>query len=338
MTVLSVETPSTVQTNPRIAVQNIVKQYGNFTAVDNVSFEVRSGEIFGLLGPNGAGKTTIMSMLSCLFPPTSGTISISGYDVVHQAKKVKQAMGIVPQEVAIYPTLTAYDNLVFFGSMYGLRGKILRQRIKESLDIVGLSDKANQSINSFSGGMKRRVNIAAGLLHHPQVLFLDEPTVGVDPQSRNYIFESIQNLNREYGMTIIYTSHYMEEVEMLCKRIAIIDHGKLIALDTKEKLIEQLGGGILYLGLMAENDEIITRLEQLPTIHSITPLALPNKQENATNQATAQLKCQVTSTQRALVEVIQVLNEAGVQLTNLEVSEPNLESVFLHLTGRKLRD
>lgn len=333
-TTLNVATPSAVKVEPCLVVNNLVKRYGSFTAVDDISFSVQPGEIFGLLGPNGAGKTTTMSMLSCLFPPTSGTATIGSYDLVRQTKQVKGLIGVVPQDLAVYPTLSAQDNLTFFGSMYGLHGKTLKQRVKEALEIVGLSDRAHQPINAFSGGMKRRVNIAAGLLHHPKLLFLDEPTVGVDPQSRNYIFESIRHLNREYGMTIIYTSHYMEEVEALCKRVAIMDHGKVIALDTKEKLIEQLGGGILYLGLSQHDAEIIARLEQLPKIESVTVVTT----EEQAGRSSTQLKCQTTNAQQALLDVIQMLNGARVQLISLAIAEPNLESVFLHLTGRKLRD
>ncbi|HLI09341.1 MAG TPA: ABC transporter ATP-binding protein [Ktedonobacteraceae bacterium] len=333
-TMLNVATPPAAKVEPCLVVDNLVKRYGNFTAVDGISFIVQPGEIFGLLGPNGAGKTTTMSMLSCLFPPTSGTATIGGYDLVRQTKQVKHLLGVVPQDLAVYPTLTARDNLMFFGSMYGLYGKTLKQRVMEALEIVGLGDRANLPINAFSGGMKRRVNIAAGLLHHPKLLLLDEPTVGVDPQSRNYIFESIRHLNRKYGMTIIYTSHYMEEVEALCARVAIMDHGKVIALDTKEKLIEQLGGGILYLGLSQDAPEVVARLEQLPKIESVT---IVSTGEQAGSSST-QLKCQTTNAQQALIDVIQVLNAAGVQLTSLAIAEPNLESVFLHLTGRKLRD
>jgi len=322
-----------VKTENFLSVQNLVKRYGDFTAVDNLSFSVQPGEIFGLLGPNGAGKTTTMSILSCLFPPTRGTATIGGYDLVRQAKQVKQLIGVVPQDLAIYPTLNAYDNLLFFGSMYGLHGKALKRQVWEALEIVGLTEKARQPITTFSGGMKRRVNIAAGLLHHPRLLFLDEPTVGVDPQSRNYIFESIRQLNREQGMTIIYSSHYMEEVEALCNRIAIIDGGQLVALDTKEKLIEQLGGGIMYLGLNQGEAELIMQLEALPSIEHIEQIA-----SAAAANASVLLKCQVTSAQRALLEIIPTLNGLGVQLVSLEISEPNLESVFLHLTGKKLRD
>jgi ABC-2 type transport system ATP-binding protein len=308
--------------------RDLVKRFGNFTAVNGLSFAVKQGEIFGFLGPNGAGKTTAISMLSCLFPPTSGTADIGGYDLVKQKNKVKKIIGVVPQELAVYPTLSTYDNLMFFGGIYGLSGKLLKERVKEALDIVALTERANEPVKNFSGGMKRRANIAAGLLHHPQLLFLDEPTVGVDPQSRNYIFESVQRLNRERGMTVIYTSHYMEEVETLCNRIAIVDKGKLVALGTKQSLLDQLGGGVLYLNLSRVNADIINRLKSIPTIRQI----------EQPSPEVPRLNCQTSNAQQALVGVIPTLAGLGVEITGIELSEPNLESVFLYLTGKKLRD
>lgn len=186
--------------NTIVEVENLVKKYGDLTAVDGVSFAIQEGEIFGLLGPNGAGKTTLISVLTCLFPPTEGTVTIAGYDVVQDAAQVKEIIGVVPQDLALYPTISGRDNLIFFGQIYGLRGRELAQRIDQVLDIVGLADRAGDAVETYSGGMKRRLNLAAGLLHRPRVLFLDEPTVGVDPQARNYIFENVEALNRE-GIT-----------------------------------------------------------------------------------------------------------------------------------------
>ena len=228
---------------------NLVKTYGNHVAVDGVSFAVEEGEVFGLLGPNGAGKTTTISMLTGVLEPTSGTARIGGHDILAEPTEVKRINGLVPQDLALYPTLSARANLQFFGRIYGLRGKELRERVDDVLEIVALADRADEAIEKYSGGMKRRVNIAAGLVHQPRLLFLDEPTVGVDPQSRNHIFESVQRLNRERRMSIIYTSHYMEEVELLCNRVAIVDQGRIIALDTIRNLIAMLGGGVIQLGL-----------------------------------------------------------------------------------------
>ena len=212
-------------------------------------FTVEEGEVFGLLGPNGAGKTQTISMLTSVIEPTSGTARIGGFDIRNQRDQAKKINGLVPQDLALYPTLSARANLNFFGRIYGLRGKDLKQRVDDVLRIVALTERADQAVEKYSGGMKRRVNIGAGLLHHPRLFFLDEPTVGVDPQSRNQIFESVQQLNRERGMSIIYTSHYMEEVEFLCNRVAIVDSGRIIAIDTIKNLVAMLGGGVIQLGL-----------------------------------------------------------------------------------------
>jgi ABC-2 type transport system ATP-binding protein len=308
-----------------VEVSNLVKSFNGLTAVNGVSFSIPQGEIFGLLGPNGAGKTTTISMLTCLLTPTSGTAKIAGHDVVSKAKTVKGIIGLVPQDLAVYPQLSARDNLLFFGRIYGLKGQPLRQRVDDLLKLVGLYERANDLVNNFSGGMKRRVNIAAGLLHQPQVLFLDEPTVGVDPQSRNFIFDNIERLNRQ-GMTILYTTHYMEEAERLCHRVAIIDQGQIIALDTPKALINSLGGGIIRLGLPETTKQLfIDQVNKLAAVKSLS------RQDNI-------LSVQTHHSQEALAQIIQLLNTAKVTITTMEILEPNLESVFLHLTGRRLRD
>jgi ABC-2 type transport system ATP-binding protein len=308
-----------------VEVSNLVKSYNGLTAVNGVNFAIRQGEIFGLLGPNGAGKTTTISMLTCLLVPTSGTVKIAGHDVVSEAKAVKGIIGLVPQDLAVYPLLSARDNLLFFGRIYGLKGQQLRQRVDDLLEMVGINERANDLVDKFSGGMKRRVNIAAGLLHQPQVLFLDEPTVGVDPQSRNFIFDNIEILNRQ-GMTILYTTHYMEEAERLCHRVAIIDQGQIIALDTPKTLIGSLGGGIIRLGVPESTTQaFIDQVKKLPAVKNIS------RRDNI-------LSVQTRHSQEALVQIIQLLNAAKVTITTLEILEPNLESVFLHLTGRRLRD
>jgi len=308
-----------------VEVSNLVKSFNGTEAVKGASFTIHRGEIFGLLGPNGAGKTTTISMLTCLLLPTGGTVSIAGHDVVKKANTVKGIIGLVPQDLAVYPQLSARDNLLFFGRIYGLKGQQLQHRVNDLLDLVGLSERANDLVNNFSGGMKRRVNIAAGLLHQPQVLFLDEPTVGVDPQSRNFIFDNIERLNQQ-GMTILYTTHYMEEAERLCHRVAIIDQGQIIALDTPKALIDKLGGGIIRLGLPETTAEkFITQVKKLPAVKNVS------RQDNM-------LSVQTRHSQEALAQIIQLLNTAKVAVTTLEILEPNLESVFLHLTGRRLRD
>jgi ABC-2 type transport system ATP-binding protein len=307
-----------------VEVKDLVKKYGGQVAVNGISFAIREGDIFGLLGPNGAGKTTTLSMLATLLMPTSGAITLAGCDAVREAEKVKALVGIVPQELALYPTLSAHDNLIFFGEMYGLRGRALKLRVQEVLEIVGLRDRADDAIETYSGGMKRRINLAAGLLHRPKLLFLDEPTVGVDPQSRNYIFENVERLNRE-GMTILYTTHYMEEAERLCQRVGIMDHGRIITLDTPKNLVAMLGGGVIHIGTRGNLDGLVSQLNRLPAIKSV-------------QFVDHKLSVQTTNATEALVGIVNAFNGAGVPMSSLEILEPNLESVFLHLTGKHLRD
>ncbi len=332
-----------------LEVENLVKKYGDFEAVKGVSFSVEEGEVFGLLGPNGAGKTTAISMLTGVLPPTSGTARIGGRDITTQMEEIKKFNGLVPQDLALYPTLSARANLNFFGRIYGLRGRELRERVDDVLRIVALTERADEAIEKYSGGMKRRINIAAGLLHQPKLLFLDEPTVGVDPQSRNHIFESVLRLNRERGMSIVYTSHYMEEVELLCNRVAIIDEGCIIALDTIKNLIALLGGGVIHVGLQQVDDALLTQLSALPAVKEAVllpqpvapPLAEGEESEVKESEPVAAgevVKIVAENSQQATVDVIGFLNDRDITLTSLEILEPNLESVFLHLTGKKLRE
>ncbi len=332
-----------------LEVENLVKKFGDFAAVDDVSFNVEEGEVFGLLGPNGAGKSTTISILTGITEATAGTARIGGFDIHSQIDEVKKINGLVPQELALYPTLSARTNVEFFGRIYGLAGKDLTERVEDVLRIVALTDRADESIENYSGGMKRRANIAAGLVHHPRLLFLDEPTVGVDPQSRNHIFESVLRLNRERGMSIIYTSHYMEEVEMLCKRVAIIDQGKIIAQDSVANLIALLGGGVLQIGLKQADAKLLADLGELPAVRKAiiaeTPLAPPPAEgdepkasEAAATPAGVVVKIETEDSQQALVNVFAYLNKADITVTSVGILEPNLESVFLHLTGKKLRE
>ena len=332
-----------------LEVDNLVKKYGDFEAVKGVSFLVEEGEVFGLLGPNGAGKTQTISMLTGVIPPTSGTARIGGYDIRTEMDEVKKFNGLVPQDLALYPTLSARANLNFFGRIYGLRGKELKERVDDVLRIVALTERADGTVEKFSGGMKRRVNIAAGLVHQPKLLFLDEPTVGVDPQSRNHIFESVMRLNRERGMSIVYTSHYMEEVELLCNRVAIIDEGEIIALDTIKNLIALLGGGVIHVGLQRVDDALLAQIAALPAVKEAVllpqpvapPLAEgeePEVKESEPVPAGEVVKIVAEHSQQAIVNVIGFLNDQDITLTSLQILEPNLESVFLHLTGKKLRE
>jgi ABC-2 type transport system ATP-binding protein len=332
-----------------VETDNLVKKFGDFDAVKGVSFSVEEGEIFGLLGPNGAGKTTTISMLTGLYPPTSGTARIGGFDIGKELDKVKEINGLVPQDLALYPTLSARANLNFFGRIYGLGGRELKERVDDVLRIVALTDRANEAVQIFSGGMKRRVNIASGLVHQPRLLFLDEPTVGVDPQSRNHIFESVLRLNRERGMSIIYTSHYMEEVELLCNRVAIIDQGEIIANDTIKNLIDMLGGGVIQVGLPQVDDALLEQITDLPAVKAATLAPRPAPPPPAEGEEPAVdvfetapshtvVKIEAEHSQQALVSLIGFFGERDLPVLSLEILEPNLESVFLHLTGKKLRE
>ncbi len=331
-----------------LEVDHLVKKYGDFEAVKGISFAVEEGEVFGLLGPNGAGKTQTISMLTGVIPPTSGTARIGGFDIQKDAERVKKINGLVPQDLALYPTLSARANLNFFGRIYGLHGKPLKERVEDVLRVVALTERADQPVDKFSGGMKRRVNIAAGLVHQPRLLFLDEPTVGVDPQSRNHIFESVQRLNREGGMSVVYTSHYMEEVETLCSRAAIVDEGRIIAMDTIKNLIGMLGGGVVYVGVNQINDEMLAQIAALPAVKEATlvpqpppPPAAEGKEAPAEgNPPTLNrvIKVVAKQNQEAVVNVLGYINQRDITITSLEILQPNLESVFLHLTGKKLRE
>ncbi len=304
-----------------IEVEQLTKRYGPRLAVGGVSFTVEAGEVFGLLGPNGAGKTTTMSILSTLLSHEGGQVQLCGLDLDGQTDQVKPLIGLVPQDLALYPTLSARDNLQFFGRIYGLRGAELQARIAKALDVVNLQDRADEPVDSFSGGMKRRLNIAVSLIHAPRIVFLDEPTVGVDPQSRNFIFEHVERM-RDEGITIFYTTHYMEEAMRLCDRIAIMDQGRILALDTPAALIQMLGGGVLVVGLAADLSADLAALDQVRSVEAVD----------------GKLKIATVSAQAALVELIDLCQRRAVAIQSLQVLEPNLESVFLHLTGKSLRN
>ncbi|KQL54008.1 antibiotic ABC transporter ATP-binding protein [Heyndrickxia shackletonii] len=309
-----------------LTISNIKKSFKDHHVVKDVSFEVQKGEAFGLLGPNGAGKSTTISMICGLIPYDEGEIQVDGLSVKKKPMKIREKIGVVPQDIALYPTMSAYDNLVFWGKMYGLTGKTVKQRAYEVLEIVGLKDRAKDKIETFSGGMKRRINIGAALMHEPELLIMDEPTVGIDPQSRNHILETVKRLN-EAGMTIIYTSHYMEEVEYLCKRIAIIDYGKLIAIGDKTELCNRLAGGHI-LELTVDNP-CVDFLIQLESIDGI---------ENANMREDGIIEIILSDKNTVLSEVISLSLKQNISIQSMQIKEPNLESLFLQLTGRTLRD
>ena len=316
-------------------IRNVEKRYGNFTAVDGVSFEIERGEIFGLLGPNGAGKTTLISLLAGMMPLSAGEIRVAGQDAQRANRAVKRVIGIAPQELAIYLRLTGRENLNFFGHLHGLSGAELRERTDAMLALVGLTDRADSRAETYSGGMKRRLNLAAGLMSSPQLLLLDEPTVGVDPQSRNHIFEGVRALNRQ-GLTVLYTSHYMEEVAALCGRVGIMDGGKLIACDTIPNLVARLGGAVIEVGLENRNasEPLLAALRQLGSVEraDLAPRSESDRSEHAL------LQIRAPQPHRVLPGIVAALNAADAPLLSLQIKQPNLEDVFLALTGKNLRD
>jgi ABC-2 type transport system ATP-binding protein len=311
-----------------LTVKSLQKTFGQFKAVKGVSFSVNKGESFGLLGPNGAGKSTTINMITGLFPPTAGSIILNTIDVVKQPKHAQKWIGVVPQEIALYQEMSARENLKFWGRLYDLSGKVLDKKVDEVLELIGLTDRAKDKVATFSGGMKRRVNIGAAILHQPQILIMDEPTVGIDPQSRNHILETVKQLNHE-GMTIIYTSHYMEEVEYLCERIGIIDHGEVIACGTLMELREK----------MEDRSKMKLTIENLSRISKPLTDALINLfSEKDIQLEDNELVVFHKEPHSILSRLIQLVTELGAKVTSVDIVEPNLESVFLHLTGRSLRD
>lgn len=293
-----------------IEARELEKSFGEIKAVDGLSFEIASGESFGLLGPNGAGKSTTIALLIGLLRPDRGSVSVGGMDPA--SERTRQKIGVAPQSLSLYEELTAVENLKFFARLYGLRGSRLSDRLKWALDFAGLNDRAHYRVSTFSGGMKRRLNIAVAMVHDPQILLLDEPTVGVDPQSRNHIFDSIERLSSA-GLTILYTTHYMEEAERLCDRVAIVDHGRLLALDSVDGLIRRHGG----------ESSVVADVDHWPA-----ELNAPGGRNGA----------ELRFNSLRPLEEINRLSAAGATFHTLQINSPSLESVFLSLTGRNLRD
>jgi len=308
-----------------IQVQNLRRSFGDIQAVRGVSFDVQAGEIFSLLGPNGAGKTTTISMLSTLLRPDAGDALIMGHSILRDPMAVKSVLGVVPQEIALYEDLSARENLTFWGKMYGLRGPTLRQRVDEVLNVIGLSDRAHGRVGKFSGGMKRRVNIGVALLHKPQVIYMDEPTVGIDPQSRRSILDSVVALKNQ-GMTVLYTTHYMEEAQELSDHIAIMDHGQLIACGAQEELVKLVGQQTrIDLTLNVEANCV---LEAWQTVEGVARVSAEADRVTVL----------VEDSNLALPRLFESATRLSARITSVDIQEPNLEAVFLHLTGRALRD
>jgi len=305
-----------------IKIKNLTKKFGKFTAVDSINLEIREGELFGLLGPNGAGKSTTLNMLATMMTPTSGSAMVNNMEIFNQ-DSVRRSIGMVFQDPSLDDELTGKENLEFHGRMYHMQKDLREKRIDEVLELVGLVDKAKFQIKTYSGGMKRRLEIARGLMHHPKILFLDEPTLGLDPQTRRGIWDYIQRLNKDEGLTIILTTHYMEEADYLCDRIAIIDHGKIIALDTPEKMKNELGGDILKL----ETREF-DNLFRILTFDWIKNKKLFDGYLNVT----------VTDGGSAIPNILKVASEAGIKINSVQMIRPSLEDVFIHYTGRTIRE
>lgn len=308
-----------------VRIQGLTRKFGDIIAVDNVNLEIEEREIYGLLGPNGAGKSTTINIICGLLGMDKGSIEVLDRDIKKEKVFVKRNIGIVPQEIAIYEDLTAFENIKFFAGLYGLRGQVLKERVEEALEFVGLSEKAKSFPKAFSGGMKRRLNIACAIAHRPKLIIMDEPTVGIDPQSRNHILQSVKKLN-EKGCTIIYTSHYMEEVEEICTRLAIIDHGKVIAEGTKD----ELKAIITSTNSVWVTVDSISRVNE-GKIRGISGIISVEIEENT-------VKINSSTDINNLDKIILYFTSNNIPIRNVESRNPDLETVFLTLTGRKLRD
>ncbi len=308
-----------------LKVENLYKNFGSVKAVEGISFEVKKGQVFGLLGPNGAGKSTTISIISTLIKPTNGDVLFEGTSILSNPSLIRKKLGVVPQDIALYPTLTGYENLSFWGSIYGLRGLELKKRINDVSEIIGLNGRIKDKVEKYSGGMKRRLNIGAALLHMPELLIMDEPTVGIDPQSRNHILDTVLELNRQ-GITIIYTSHYMEEVEYLCNELCIMDEGKIIASGTQQDLVE----------LVSEKTQINIKLNKMDEAVLRTLKGINGVLDAKTDEDKIVLFG--SNADVLLADIISKISENGWLIETIDVKKPNLETVFLHLTGKALRD
>jgi len=305
-----------------IETNKLTRKFNGFTAVDSVNLQIKEGELFGLLGPNGAGKTTTLSMLSTILKPTSGTAEVNGFDVNMQQDEVRNSIGIVFQDPSLDDELTAYENLDFHGMIYGMPAGKRKQRIKEVIELVDLSEKINMQVKKFSGGMKRRLEIARGLIHHPKVLFLDEPTLGLDPQTRRNIWDHITEMNKSEKVTVVLTTHYMEEADSLCERVAVIDHGKIIALDTPEKLKHSIGGDIISL---EADPGLLPHLKKIKNIKKIKNM-------------NGEMNISAEDAEHLIPVIFDVAQKNKLEIHSISLRHPTLEDVFLQLTGKSIRE
>jgi len=311
---------------PAIAIRGLTKRFGTLAAVDSLSLEIGEGEVFGLLGPNGAGKTTTLLMLTTLIPPTGGSATVGGYDIVAEPDRVRSSIGIVFQDPSSDETLTGYENLKLHGLLYGMPAELREQRIAEVLALVELTDRKDEMVKRYSGGMRRRLELARGLMHHPKILFLDEPTLGLDPQTREHIWEYIRRLAQEKKITIILTTHYMDEAERLCDRVGIMDHGRIIALGTPQQLIASVGGDHIV--------EFATAGDR--AIDSALLTKIPGVRSHRIDASVHQLS--VVDLHTTVPRVFAAMDSAGLELAEFRTHSATLEDVFVSLTGRNLRD
>ena len=310
---------------PAVEVEGLVKRYKEVTAVDGIDFRIEPGEMFGMLGPNGAGKTTTLGILSTLRRATAGSARVWGFDVSRQRAEVRRRIGIVFQEFSLDDKLTGRENLDFHGRLYGMARAHRRERMAEVLDLVDLEDRADAQVEKYSGGMKRRLEIARGLMHAPPLLFLDEPTLGLDAQTRRQIWRYLADLNERVGVTVILTTHYMEEADVLCSRVAIVDHGKIVACDTPERLKASVGGDAVHLQVSGGGEAVAAALGALPFVTKVAPIG-------------DTLALTLDHAEQRVTDLVDTIRGAGGQLTSLQFRQPTLEDVFLHYTGREMRD
>ena len=311
-----------------IKVNSLSKNFEKFKAVDNISFEIEDGEIFGFLGPNGAGKSTTMMILTTLLKPTSGNASVQGFDVVTQAKKVRENIGFVQQEIGVDEYLTGRENLVFQSRISQMPKELVKSRIDEVISLVELEEKQNEAAITYSGGMRKRLDIACGLIHRPRVLFLDEPTVGLDIQTRRKIWEYIRKIHKEFEMTLFVSTHYMEEADKLCDRVGIIDYGKIQVIDTPEIMKNAMGSDMISFSLIdgiAKQDELVTRIKQIEFVNQVT-----RKQGEITIKSS---QCS-----EVIPKIFQTTSEMNIEIDSLSLNKPTLDDVFISYTGHNLRD